>query len=579
MSDIHFEVFRQQRGTGNWSLVEAFENRDSAMERARRLLQEGRATAVRVVKETFDKESGGYVSLTLFEDGSVNTKKKNTKIDDIENLPPCVTADDLYTYHARAVIARTLAEWLAHSKLTVTELLHSAPALEKLDNQGMIMQHALQKVAVARAFGTDRPVTQIIRELSVLCTAGTRRVYKDDRSGLFEGGATGGFGALAAELLDKPDAEYRVNGVLAKHLRFATTWDEKLGRLLALIAELPQDDEPRELLLIAIDSSVSEILATPPALADLLGPNPDLGHALLNLTALFLGADAAERSPAANALAKLFERDMLADARAAVAARLLSELKGMKRLCPASWDSELKMLRRLANALIRACGKYLSHEDLIAAFAERSRRFVTHEPLYQYLQDARSPDEKVARLLTVEENIIGPESKRELAAFILPLIGLHAFEEQLGSGVLPKLKRAAELQERVLRSGFQELQKTQLAAALDAVAKGIEERAKLFASLETRFSNPVERAQALLKLCGAAVLTQGELSAKARRLMMTLMAAPGFFPAYVAQRQQEKKTAVNSDLILQDLTVELRALGIGYEEALRTLGIQNVVLI
>ena len=35
----------------------------------------------------------------------------------------------------------------------------------------------------------------------------------------------------------------------------------------------------------------------------------------------------------------------------------------MKRLCPASWDNELTMLRRLANPLVRACGKYLSHED------------------------------------------------------------------------------------------------------------------------------------------------------------------------------------------------------------------------
>lgn len=579
MSEIHFEVFRQQRGSANWSLVEGFENRDTAMERARRLLQEGRATAVRVVKESFDAETGGYVSLTLFEDGSVNSKKKNTKIDDLDNLPPCVSADDLYAYPARAAIARTLADWLTHSKLTVTELLHSASALEKLDNQGMVMQHALQKVAVARAFGTDRPVTQIIRELSELCTAATRRVYRDDKIGLFEGGQRGRFGALAQRLLDKPDAEYLLNGILAKYLRSSPTWDEKLGRLLALIAELPADEDTREFLLSGINALVSEILSTPAALADLLGPNPDLGHALLNMTALFLGDDGEGRSPAAKALARLFERDQLTEARAAVAARLLSELKSMKRLCPQSWDSELNMLRRLATVLVRARGKYLSPEDITAAFAERSKRFVTHEPLYQFLQDARSVDEKVARLLAVEESITGLESKRELAAFILPLIGLHAFEEQLGTGVLAKLKRATELQSRVLRSGFQELQKNQLAAALDTVAKTIEERAKLLASLETRFADPAERAQTLLKLAGAGAFTQGELGTKARRMMTALLASPGFLPAYVARVEKEKKTTLNSDAVLQDLTVELRALGINYQEALRALGIQNVVLI
>ncbi len=237
------------------------------------------------------------------------------------------------------------------------------------------------------------------------------------------------------------------------------------------------------------------------------------------------------------------------------------------------------MLRRLANALVQACGKYLAHEDVIEAFTDRSRRFVTHEPLFQYLQDARSPDEKVARLLTVEENIIGPENKRELATFILPHIALHAFEEQLGNGVLAKLKRVAELQARVLRSGFQDVQKNHLAAALDGVAKSIEERAKLLSSIETRFSNPVERAQALLKLAGAGALTQGDVQTKARKMLMATLASPGFFAAYVARQQQDKKDPPHSDIVLQDLTVELRAFGITYEEALRVLAIQNVVLI
>jgi hypothetical protein len=578
MSQVHFEVFRQHRGKGSWSLVEALENRDAALERARRLLQEGGATAVRVVKESFDPENGGYVSLTLFEDGHVNHKKKNTKIDDLDDLPPCDTIDDLYTYDARAVIARTLAEWLAHNTLTVTELLHSAAALEKLDSHGMTQQHAIQKIAVARAFGSDRPVTQFIRQLSELCTAGIRRVYKDEKRGLFEGGAPGRFRALAEKLSGNPDAEYHLNGVIAKYLKPAATWDAKLALLLALMDELPRTASRASFCSGRSTRSCRRSLR-PSALADLLGPNPDLGHALLNLAALFLGADSSERSPAANSLAGFFQRDMLSEARAAVAGRLLSELKSMKRLCPASWDKELTMLRRLANALVHARGKYLAPEGLIEVFAERSRRFVSHEPLFQYLQDARSPDEKVARLLTAEENIVGPESKRELATFIMPLIGLHSFEEQLGSGVLNKLKRVAELHGRVLRSGFQDVQKNQLACALDIVAKTIEERARLLASLETRFPDPVDRAQVLLNLSGAGVLMQGDVQMKARRIMMATLAASGFLSAYVARKQQEKNAARNSDAILQELAVELRAFGIAYDEALRILGVQNVVLI
>jgi hypothetical protein len=578
MSDVHFEIFRQHQRTGSWSLVESLESRDQALERARRMLSEGRATAVKVVKESFDPKTGGYASLTLFEDGRVNTKKKNTKIDELDALPACDTADDLYSESSRAVIARTLGEWLAHNKLTVTELLHSAAALQKLDSQGMTLQHAVQKIAVARAFGSDRPVTQFIRQLNELCSAGIRRVYKDDKSGLFDGGAAGKFRALSEAVASKPDAAYRLNGVLAKHLKAATTWDAKLGLLLGLMNELPNEDGAQRLLLMAIDSLVSEVLATSAALADLLGPNPDLGHALLALSALFLGDDAPERSPSANLLAVSFKRDLLSEARAATAARILSELRSMKRLCPGSWDKELTMLRRLANMLARASGKYLLHEDVIEAFTERSRRFVAHEPLFQYLQDARSVDEKVDRLLTAEENIIGVESKRELATFILPLIALRAFEEQLGASVVAKLKRVTELQTRVMRSGFQDVQRNQLARALDGVAKTIEERAKLLASIETRFADPVERAQALLKLSGVGALAMGEVQTKARKLMMGALAAPDFFATYVARLQKENP-ARTSDAILQALTVELRAFGITYEESLRALKIENVVLI
>ena len=578
MSQVEFEIFRQHRGSGSWSLVEALESRDAAFARAKRLLQEGRATAVRVVKESFDPATGGYVSLTLFEDGRVNAKKKNTKIDELEDLPSCATVDDLYLYDARAVIARTLGEWLAQNKLTVTELLHSAWALEKLDSQGMVLQHALQKIAVSRAFGSDKPVTQFIRELSELCTAGIRRVYKDDKSGVFDGGAAGKFRTLAQTISEKPDREYQLNGALAKYLKPAKTWDEKLGLLLALMDELPEGGGARELLLTAIDSLVSEILATPAALADLLGPNPDLGHALANLAALFLGADADGRSPAANVLAGLFKRTMLSEARATIAGRLLSELKSGKRLCPASWEKELSLLRQLAATLISAPSKYLSHEDLIEALTDRSRRFVSHEPLLQFLHDARSADEKVARLLAVEENIVGPENKRELATFILPLIGLRAFEEQLGASALQKLKRVAELQARVLRSGFQEVQKNQLAAALDGVAKAIEERTRVFASIETKFSDPVDRAIALLKVASAGALAAGTVQMKARKLMLATLATPGFFSHYFARMQQETSDRRN-DAVLKELTVELRAFGIDQEDSLRALGVQNVVLI
>ena len=110
MSQVHFEIFRQQGKGGGWALVEAHEDREAAIKVAKLMIQEGRAGAVRVVKETYHEGTGDYVSLTVFEEGKIEVKKKNTKIAEIESPSPCFKPDDLYSYHARTTTARILAD-------------------------------------------------------------------------------------------------------------------------------------------------------------------------------------------------------------------------------------------------------------------------------------------------------------------------------------------------------------------------------------------------------------------------------------------------------------------------------------
>src|ERR1051326_9225511 len=100
------------------------------------MIQEGQAAAVRVVKETYNPDTGDYMSLTVFEDGKVEVKKKSKKLEEVESPSPCFKPDDLYSYHARTTMAHILADWLGRQKLTYTEFLHSPPALERLGGAG-----------------------------------------------------------------------------------------------------------------------------------------------------------------------------------------------------------------------------------------------------------------------------------------------------------------------------------------------------------------------------------------------------------------------------------------------------------
>ena len=57
---IHFEIFVRRGASPGWSLIDAQENRDGAIETAKAELASGRVTGVKVVKETYDEASGDF---------------------------------------------------------------------------------------------------------------------------------------------------------------------------------------------------------------------------------------------------------------------------------------------------------------------------------------------------------------------------------------------------------------------------------------------------------------------------------------------------------------------------------------
>src|SRR6266550_1542330 len=276
MPKVHFEIFRQAKRGGGWALVETMAQRDEAVSYAKRMVEEG-APAVRVVKETHTPETGDYLTLTIFEHGTTETKTKSKKLDDGTSSTPCFKPDDLFSHHARATMARILGDYLTAHKLTLTELIHSSWALEKLESAGTVYQHAIQKIAVAQASESESSVTQIVKHLDGLCTLAIHRVYKDERRGLFPLLEAKQFGPFAERLASSPEGRYALNGALAKYLRTAAlNWDAKLQSLLGLMRQLPAEGPGRALLLNGIDTLVAEMLSAAATLSGLLGPNPDL---------------------------------------------------------------------------------------------------------------------------------------------------------------------------------------------------------------------------------------------------------------------------------------------------------------
>ena len=576
--EIHYEVFRRVGARGGWTLHEVASSRELAIAMARELMATEKATGVKVVKETYNDETGDYLTLKIFEEGH-NQMTMAPAQEDAPHALPCFKPDDLYSYHARATMSRLLTDYLARNKLTITELIHRADMLEKLEATGTLYQHAIQKIAVAQASSTTTPVQQIVKSLNELTTQAFHRVYRDQRKGLFPDPLPEQFSELATKLAAQGDAAYVFNGALARHLKDTTGWDDKVLRLLAIMEMAPQEEAARKLVLSSIDAILAETLNGSAALHELMGHAENLGQALNNLVTLFLGRspDGAQGRQGLVALAQRFAADDLPEARTAIANRIIAEFKSNKRLCPDSLVDELKTLRAMANRIVMGVGKYLSHEDLIAAFTLRSKRLVTQEALGQYIAEAQ-PDEKVERILFVEDNIIGTENKRQLSSYVMPILNSAPFENHFQNPKVPliqRLQRLAQLQTRVRRSGFIEVIRDEIMARMDHLAVQMEARGKLFDSIEARNTSAVDKAQTLLKLATGGILTEGMLATRARELILAHLSRPGFLTGYMAHLSKEAQAKAgpvpDSEMMMAELMETLGKAGITAETGLKSI--------
>ena len=566
---VHFEVFRRAGAKGGWTLHEVVAERDRAMNMAKEMMTgEKKAAGVKVVKETYDDETGDYLSLKIFEDGATQMKLAPAQ-EEVPQATPCFKPDDLYSYHARQTMMRLLADFLARNKVTITELIHRADLLDKLEATGTVYQHAVQKIAVAQAASGATPVQQIVKNLNELIDQATQRVYRDQRKGAFPNPRPDQFAELAAKLAGQGDASYLFNGALARSLKDTNGWNEKILALIEILGHAPADGAPRILILSSIDAVMSEALSASTALHELLGPSENLADALTRLVELFLGKIAAEDAKGGLvALSARFAADELPEARTAIAGRIVAEFKSPKRLRPDSLVEELKALRRLANRVVYGVGKFLSHEDLISAFTLRSKRLVTQETLSTYVNDC-TPDEKFERLLFVEENIIGIENKRQLASFVLPVLNSAAFDNFFQDPkvpVLQRLQKLAQLQARVRRSSFVDAQQEEIAGRMDRLACDVAGRAKLFENLEAKNQNHVAKATTLLKLVMGGFFTEGALSGRAREIILHCLGTPGFLSGYFAGQQ-----GVDNDTAMSALMADLGKAGITAETGLKSI--------
>ena len=529
---VHFEVFVRRTPGAPWSLDRATENRTTAIEAAEELYGSGRVAAVKVTKETLDEDTREFQSVSILKLGAAEAPRKAQPQADLQ--PLCVTPQDLYTLHARERIGRLLEGWLERNNATPFELLHRPDLVEKLEASGTDLQHAIQKIAVPEAHARAMSVHELMRVFQALVERAVERLLKDQKKGALPNVDKEGFAAAAERVVREPDRTYLLGAGVAASIARATSWSDKVLRLLDLADAAPRNQAARTLAFATLEQPLAEIMESKPGLGDLLGKNLEPGDSLAALTRL-IAHDAVEAliraepsvakvmpelTPTAQRLARWLSAEDFADVRIALGKRILRELNGPRRLKPGDAEAEIDVLRALAMALTAASGKLLPLEDVTQAFSHRSRMLVTGDFVEAYLGQTRTAAQEAEALIWLTENVIGAANKRQAGRWLRAVVGSLRFEkEMLKAGedtAAARLAQLANLQRAVGRCGLAAEDAEPVQTKLGDIGGLIEGEARMTSQLAKANASAAQRLMMLLKLASGETAPLGPAASRAR---------------------------------------------------------------
>ncbi len=542
-TQVHYEVFFRKGAQAPWRLELATEDRVQALGFAEEALKDKRALAVRVTKETLDSESMEFNSVTLMSKGTIEAEKPKPKRDPAAD-PLCTGPRDLYNSPSREKIQRLLDDWLRRNHATPFELLHRPDLCEKLEAAGMEVQHAIQKISVPEAQHSGVPVHEIIRSYQKLAEQAFERVIKAGRSKQFPEITPETMGAVAEKLAGDPERQFLFGGAIAQALAPYTGWRAKVDRLLDFAEATPEAPQPRALCQVILEQPLSEIVASRAGLADLVGAqNLDLGGVLAALIRIAAPREVEALTRMDKSLERLIpqldgpavrlaERMNAGDFKmlgTVLARRVLAELTGPRRLRPADAKGEIEILRAIAMALTASAGRLLSHDEVQAAFVERSKAIVASDFVEAYLGRDDTAGREAQLLIKLCENVAGGANKRQAARWLMGSVTALRFETEFRSGTdapTTRLAQLASLQKAVFHADLPEKETREISEKIGDVGGIVEADVKICLQLVRAQAPVLQKLSALLTMASGDAAPLGPAAERAKAEVVRLMRAP-----------------------------------------------------
>jgi hypothetical protein len=288
----------------------------------------------------------------------------------IEEAPVCTGTEDLYGPGARKVVNRLFRQYLDRAMLTPTEIMHNGREMKRLMDFESIVQTAIDRVARVQKGAT--PKEGAAPKDAAASAADEARGRRDDLWKMVEGVsqraraadklqlptiATVGFDEAVKFVCKtaKPDElKFMLRCVFSRELSNTRSWYGKLSQVLEWTNSSRESAG-----LVLLDDFISDTLASPQLIQDILGQQPSLADALIKLLDIADGTykgpskgQAAEMAGLEEMLCRLMKTGRLPASRDILIERVRGELRGGNPLARNNPETELTRFDEIVERLL-----------------------------------------------------------------------------------------------------------------------------------------------------------------------------------------------------------------------------------
>ena len=424
-----------------WIIDCVVNQRKQALAKASILVEEAKFPLVRV---TFSKDNKREE--IIFDEACNVRADESVSIIPIEEAEYCEVAVELHHFPARRTIGKILRKYLDNEGLTPSELVFNAQHIKQLIRIDRLSDMAMQRIATLQARERQEDTKKRIGQLYGLVKEAQEiteaiKPQHDYREMLEDQGLSPVISHINASV-PSSDVHLHVGVALSKYMGEQRDWPHKIALVLAMIKKAPDN-----ISYIYLDEALAEIIDSPQAVKDILGPQGELGSTLCVLGAIVAGKFEGNRKGEEQLLeiSKLLQTEKVPQACTSFYSHIASALASLHPLTREGIEGDKEIFSDIISSLSQP-GGICGGPNMAAALASKGRILMkdgTEDlPIAQALTCLMPmfPDEmtRCGYLLDLSCSTFGDKFRTVILRFLLErLLKITSINQMMNNTALP----------------------------------------------------------------------------------------------------------------------------------------------